>query len=317
VAPAFLVVDSHDIAIERLGIEAGPRSAVEILRSQRVAVRQCVIQMRDIATLYQAIFARGVDLVIERNLIDNMPGQTLGGLTPSGGALKGPADGTSPPPPPVLAEATRGGIQLGGGCERVLVIDNAIRGGIWNGITLGSVLVVDGGEDDQPDKPTTIDPCRPVDTTDDDDPNVQIVSAGDLYDIEIRGNTIEDMGANGISAVRFFDLAKKPILIGVHGLHIERNRIRRCLRRPINPPRQAMQWLVAYGGIALARATDLRVCDNEIARNGVCSSSATASSTTVRGTTSLRRMPRSDCAAESGSGGRIPTQPRAADRRRT
>ena len=272
-APAFLVVDSHDIAIERLGIESGPRSAVEILRSQRVAVRQCVIQMRDLATLYQAIFARGADLVIERNLIDNMPGQTLGAFAPGGGALKGPADGSSPPPPPVLAEATRGGIQLGGGSERVRVVDNAIRGGIWNGITLGSVLVVGGGKDDEPDKPTTLDPCfpcKPVDTTEqDDDPHVQIISAGDLYDIEIRGNTIEDMGANGISAVRFFDLAKKPILVGVRGLHIECNRIRRCLRRAINPPPQAMQWMVAYGGIALARATDLRVCGNEIAGNGV------------------------------------------------
>lgn len=136
------------------------------------------------------------------------------------------------------------------------------------------MLVIGGGKDDEPDKPTTLDPCfpcKPVDTTEqDDDPHVQIISAGDLYDVEIRGNTIEDMGANGISAVRFFDLAKKPILIAVRGLHIKcSNRIRRCLRRPINPPPQAMQWMVAYGGIALARATDLRVCGNEIAGNGV------------------------------------------------
>jgi len=275
-APAFLVVDSHDIAIERLGIEAGPRSAVEILRSQRVAVRQCVIQMRDLATLYQAIFARGEDLVIERNLIDNLPRQNIilaGGAGSGTGVLKGPADGASPPPPPVLADATRGGIQLGGGCERVRVLDNVIRGGIWNGITLGSLLVVGGGRDDEPDKPTTFDPCFPcwpVDITEeDDDPNVRVISAGDLYDIEIRGNTIEDMGANGIAVVRFFHLGKLPILITVRGLHIASNVIRRCLRRAINPPPQAMQWMVAYGGITLARVTGLRVRDNEIVGNGV------------------------------------------------
>ncbi len=274
--PAFLVVDSRDIAIERLGIESGPRSAVEILRSHRVAVRQCVIQMRDIATLYPAIFARGEDLVLERNLIDNLPARRTviaAAGVPEAGILRGPVDGVSPPPPPVLAEATRGGIQLGGRCERVRVLDNVIRGGIWNGITLGSVLVIRGGDHDEPDKPTTFDPCfpcRPVDSTEqDDDPHVRIISAGDLYDIEIRGNTIEDMGANGISVVRFFDLVKQPILIGVRGLQIASNRIRRCLRRPINPPPQAMQWMAAYGGIALARATDLRVYDNEIVENGV------------------------------------------------
>src|SRR5262249_51622047 len=49
--PAFLIVDSEDIGLERLGIEAGPRSAVEILHSQRVAVRACVIQMRDLPTI--------------------------------------------------------------------------------------------------------------------------------------------------------------------------------------------------------------------------------------------------------------------------
>jgi hypothetical protein len=276
-APAFLIVDSQDIAIERLGIESGPRSAVEILRSRRVAVRHCVIQMRDIATLYQAIFARGDDLVIEGNLIDNLvkPAVILaGGPGPTTGVLNGAADGAAPPPPPAIADATRGGIQLGGGCERVKVLDNVIRGGIWNGITLGSVRVVGGDDDsDEPDKPTTFDPCfpcRPVDTTEeDDDPDVRIISAGDLYDIEIRGNTIEDMGANGIAVVRFFNVAKLPILVGVRGLHIESNLIRRCLRRAINPPPQAMQWFVAYGGITLAHVTDLRVIDNEITRNGV------------------------------------------------
>lgn len=275
-APAFLVVDSRDIAIERLGVESGPRSAVEILRSQRVAVRQCVIQMRDLATVYPAIFARGEDLVIERNLIDNLVKPTVILAGGPGGAgplvLKGPADGVSPSPPPSLAEAARGGIQLGGGSERVRVLDNAIRGGIWNGITLGSVLLV-GGKDDEPDKPATLDPCfpcKPVDVTEDEDePKLQVISAGDLYDIEIRGNTIEDMGANGIAVVRFWNLAKQPILIAVRGLRIERNVIRRCLRRPINPPPQALQWMVGYGGIALARATALRVRDNEIVGNGV------------------------------------------------
>jgi hypothetical protein len=266
--PAFLIVDSTKIAIERLGIEAGPRSAVEILRGELIAVRQCVIQMRDRPTTYQSIFARGRHMVIERNLI----GVLLRNGAGAAGVLKSPFDGVSPPPaPPVpLASATRGGIQLGGGCEHVTVAGNVIRGGIWNGITLGSLILIGGNDrDDVPDKPSSFDPCdpcRPLDQTDDppggDD--VRVRSAGDLYDITIRDNTIEDMGANGIGVVRFFNVGRNPILVSVYGLHILGNGIRRCVRREVSQPSDAMRWLVGYGGISLALATDLRINDNEI-----------------------------------------------------
>ena len=104
-----------------------------------------------------------------------------------------------------------------------------------------------------------------------DDPdsgNVRFVSAGDLYDIEIAGNRISDMGTNGIGVVRFFDLAKGGDMIGVHGLHIADNFITRCMRRNLAKVSQAMQWLVAYGGIALAKVSDLRILRNEIVTNG-------------------------------------------------
>jgi len=271
--PAFLVLDSQDIAIERLGIEAGPRSAVEIARSQRVAVRQCVIQMRDMPTIFQAIWARGEDLVFERNLVGILSRAGLAGGPGVAGFVQDSAfDGTSPPPPVQLGGMTRGGIQLGGGCTRVRVLANVIRGGIFNGITLGSLVFVGEGGGDGPDQPGSedpCDPCRPLDTTDDGNRgNVGVRSAGDLYDIVIRDNIIEDMGANGIGVLRFFNIAKVPILIGVHGLHFLGNEIRRCVRRRIAPPAQAFQWLVGYGGIALAIVTDLRICDNDIEDNG-------------------------------------------------
>jgi hypothetical protein len=266
--PAFLIVDSQKIAIERLGIEAGPRSAIEILRSRRVAVRQCVVQMRDLPTTYQSIFARGQDLVLERNLIDIMPRE--GGPA---GALQSAFDGVSPPPPAVLASATRGGIQLGGGCERVRVLGNVIRGGIWNGITLGSLIIVGTPGDDVPDKPGSLDPCDPCRPPDlGDDPGgggVRVLSAGDLYDIAIRDNTIEDMGANGISVVRFFVPGPNAPAIVVHGLHIDGNTIQRCVRRLVATPSQALMPFIGYGGIALAIVEDLRIHDNEIVRNGV------------------------------------------------
>ncbi len=277
--PAFFVTNSDTIAIEDLAIESGPRSAVQIRNSRRVEVRRCLVQMRDQATLWQAIYSRGDDVTIDGNTIEVLPRQ--GGVpapvVPPLQGLPGAPSGTNTPPAPVVVGfATRGGIQLAGGSDRVKVTNNIIRGGIWNGITLGSLQLVgsppDG--DDEPDQPPSLDPCdpcRPPDLTsipDPQNPNVVWVSAGDLYDVEIRGNTITDMGISGISVVRFFDPAQGGDLIGVNGLHIADNRITRCMRRTPAVASQAMQWLVAYGGIALARVRDLRILRNEIVANG-------------------------------------------------
>ena len=94
-------------------------------------------------------------------------------------------------------------------------------------------------------------------------------SAGDLYDIEITGNHISDMGINGIGVVRFFNLVKGGDMVGVHGLHITDNFITRCMRRDLAQVSAAMQFLVGYGGIALAKVSDLRILRNEIVNNGV------------------------------------------------
>ncbi len=272
--PSFLIENCEDIAIEHLGIEAGPLSAVQVIESRRIALRQCVIQMRDMASLHAAVFARGEDLRIEGNLIDTLAQPNAASATPAA-VLDGPCDGAAPAPPAVLAHASRGGVQLGGGCERVQVLDNAIRGGIGNGITLGSLLVINenGEPEEQPDLPGATDPCapcRPLDSSGDDDEvdRLRVASAGDLYDIEIRGNRIEQMGANGIAVVRYFNLKQAPLLVTVHGLRIIDNHIEACLRRDIATPGQALQGLIGYGGIALAFATDLRIEGNDILRNG-------------------------------------------------
>lgn len=76
------------------------------------------------------------------------------------------------------------------------------------------------------------------------------------------------MGTNGIGVVRFFDIVNRGDLIGVHHLHIVDNVITRCMRRDIAPVRKSMEWLVAYGGIVLAKVSDLRILRNEIINNG-------------------------------------------------
>jgi len=68
------------------------------------------------------------------------------------------------------------------------------------------------------------------------------------------------MGINGIGVVRFFDLGEeRREMIGVHGLYIADNLITRCMRRDLDQVSKAMQFFVAYGGISLAKVTDLRI----------------------------------------------------------
>jgi hypothetical protein len=275
--PAFMISNSSAIALEDMAIEAGPRSAVQIDNARHVTLAHCLIQMRDLPTLWQAVYSRGDDILIDSNIVEVLPregGAPAPTVPPALGSFGAPAGVNTAPAPIVLGFATRGGIQLAGGSDRVRVLRNVIRGGIWNGITLGSLVPVGSqGEDDTPDLPTSedpCDPCRPVDLTGEDPAGgeVRFESAGDLYDIEIAGNRISDMGINGIGVVRFFNLANGGGLIGVHGLHIMDNFIARCMRRSLAPLTPAMQALVGYGGIALAKVSDLRILRNQILSNG-------------------------------------------------
>lgn len=275
--PAFLIQNSDAIVVQDMAIEAGPRSAVQIDNARHVSIRRCLIQMRDLSTLWQAIYSRGDDILIAENTVEVLPRDgtiPAPSIPPEAGSSGAPAGVNTPPDFVNIGFATRGGIQLAGGSDRVRITDNLIQGGIWNGITLGSLVAVDNEDEDLPDRPSSedpCDPCKPADTTDDEDPQggpPKFVSAGDLYDIEISRNRITDMGINGIGVVRFFDLLNRGDLIGVHNLHIYDNFITRCMRRDIAKLRKSMEWLVAYGGIALAKVSDLRILRNEIVNNG-------------------------------------------------
>jgi hypothetical protein len=277
--PAFMVSNSTEITIEDLAIESGPRSAVQVNNARHVTARGCLIQMRDQQTIWQAIYSRGDDILIESNTIEILPregGPPVPTVPPAIGTAGAPAGQHTPAGPIVIGDKTRGGIQLAGGSDRVRIANNTIRGGISNGITLGSLHQVGSNDpnDDTPDSPGSIDecnPCRPPDLTDGDDPKnpgVRFVSTGDLYDIRITGNRISDMGINGIGVVRFFDLANGGDMIGVHGLYIADNFITRCMRRKLEQVKQAFLFFIAYGGIALAKVSDLRILRNEIVFNG-------------------------------------------------
>jgi hypothetical protein len=171
------------------------------------------------------------------------------------------------PGTPVIAGAGRGGIQIGGTSERVTIRENLIQGGTGCGVTLGSLKETsDGGKQNVPTghpKPDTCSPGTVVVTTGGGDTTV-LVSEGDLYEIVIERNDVYDMGLDGIGPVAFFEPGEDHEMIGIHGLRILSNVIRRCLNRTIAEIEKNQLDAVAYGAIALPDVDDLIVRDNLI-----------------------------------------------------
>ena len=119
-----------DITLEKLLIRAAARSAIHVQKAYNVIIRRCRIEMKDVRSRKPGIFFIGEDSLIEENyivVVDSKP-------RPEESDFDTPLDPSNTPP----AEAALGGLQLGGTCERIRVINNAISRGIGNGITLGS-----------------------------------------------------------------------------------------------------------------------------------------------------------------------------------
>ena len=245
------------IRLTGLTVTAARRSAIEVLAGADVQVLDCLLGMEDILSAFPALLFIAEDGLIERCRLH------IEGALPRNGHVARVAAG-------------RGGLQLGGTCERVRVRDNLIEGGIGNGITLGSVHLVDDPGDDVRDVIGWVigarDPCDPGDVVIDDidpgdDGGPRIVSDGPLREIEIDGNRILDMGLNGIGVIGFW-LPRFGEVVDVDGLAIRGNEIRRCLRRTLVDTRDDMLDALGYGGIALAAATDLVIRENVIEENG-------------------------------------------------
>ncbi|HEX6622564.1 MAG TPA: right-handed parallel beta-helix repeat-containing protein, partial [Pyrinomonadaceae bacterium] len=257
-----------NVTLEELLVRAATRCAIEAHDANFTTVRRCHVEMKDVPTSFPAVFFIGDDGLIEDNLIlvitniINRPVVAFQPQAPVQSFLLG------------RAEAALGGLQLGGGCERVRVLDNVIARGIGIGIKLGSLVVVNSdGEPlpEQPDPdPDPCFPCRPGDNTvpgGDPDGTSRTVSEGDLHEIEITGNRIYRMGLDGIGVAGFFPLGQIDEFISVHGLRIISNEIRLCLYRPLLPIPDAMLDAMGYGGISLADVSDLVIRDNFIHDN--------------------------------------------------
>jgi hypothetical protein len=288
-----------DITLSGLYVHAAKNNAIKGFPAQGLTFCKSVVYIDDEQTRKPAVYLEGDDMLIERNEIRVLPDR----LKPV--IIEGPA----PPAPPTIfdadtpattndpeilsqfpAQEAAGGLQIGGGSERVRIIDNLIVNGTGNGITLGRIDLKKGdeeipGRDPFDPKDQDEDCCNPDDGFEDDgeenEDGYTAIAGPPLYDILIKFNRIFNMGRNGIGVASFFSMGDEPVigkvkidsftaaggLIFVSGLVIVENRIERCVNIPPRDIPAKMSYLMGYGGIALAVVETLVIRDNFILDN--------------------------------------------------
>lgn len=275
-----------DIVLSHLFVKAAKNCAIKGHIAQFLTLSNSTIYIKDMDAHCSAVYLAGDDMLIERCEIRVLSARAAAAV---GDEI------TNDPNLFFPAQMATGGLQIGGGSERVRIIDNLIINGIGNGITLGSIdfekdggVVTNhnpfGGGNNHP-----IDICNPddgyVDDDEETDDGMKPVAGPPLEDILIKFNRIFNMGRNGIGVATFFSLGanidandKNGVLaaavkgmISVVKLVIAENRIEQCMNiapQPIPGKMTQLTQLMGYGGIALADTEEVVIRDNFIIDNG-------------------------------------------------
>jgi hypothetical protein len=252
------------IVVANLTISARDRAAIVCTNGRFISLRDNHIHLNALSTTLgdnkkigrePAVFLQADDVICEGNHIKTIE------------------DGSQ-----VSSKTALGGLQIGGGSDRVEIRRNKIEGGNGNGITLGSVRYVAVGsasifevnlefwgflleEDINGCIRLIPDPQPPIG----EDGAILIPeSDGSLTDVRIIDNIIKNMGSNGIGVAHFFDLSTKR-MISINRLVIEDNQIRDCRRLAL---KKTPSQDIGYGGIALATGQYVVIRNNTIEDNG-------------------------------------------------
>jgi hypothetical protein len=290
-----------DIMLSGLYVHAARNNAIKGFPAQGLTLIRSVVYIDDEPTRKPAVYLEGDDMLIERNEIHVLPDRLVPAI------IEGPA----PPAPPTIfdadtpaastdllmlakkpAQEAAGGLQIGGGSERVRILNNLIINGTGNGITLGRIDLKKGDEEipnRDPFRPINQkeDCCNPDDGFEDDDEvdedGYKAIAGPPLYDVLIKFNRIFNMGRNGIGVASFFSMGDEPDvtnvaiddftavggLIFVSKLVIIKNRIEHCMKIAPRDIPSKLSFLMGYGGIALAVVDQLVIRDNFIVDNCV------------------------------------------------
>jgi len=297
-----------DTTLEDLVITASTLPAILASRVELLKIADNRIAMKNIPSLWPAVYVSGKEIHIEHNWvgvqgtitdIEWLPASVASDLksgsktipTSQAGTQTSSATGTAAPNPTtpteninpaaytyIVSETTAvantpGGIQIAGPSMDVYVIENEIEGGKRNGITLGNFLRLDatGADTHEIYGVLTVseDNCSTTSTLFPPSPKIGKLAAGSkLVNILIARNRIRNMGLCGIGPVGFFNLFELLEVISIENLTIVANTISNTLLSPLTSF-DVTASSFGYGAICVPDVETLIIRDNTITNFGV------------------------------------------------
>ena len=272
-----------DVLIENLVLLAAGLPAILAESIELLRIRRNRIMMKNVRSLWPAIYASGQEIHIEHNWVgilsvttarEYLPITVIEDESSFSNVSTASSAGTTGASSIVISMAVHpGGIQIGGPSNDVYIFENEIEGGSRNGITLGSFAILDAngndtgqwtgvlitGEDDDCCPGGLTPPSEPPGT-----PGGTVVAGGILANIHIHRNRIRNMGLCGIGPVGFFNLLETLEVITIIGLNISQNGILRSVLRNVAVVNGATSSIFGYGAICVPDVQNLILCDNQI-----------------------------------------------------
>jgi hypothetical protein len=259
-----LLPSGTDVILTNLVLAASTAPAIAALQASLLNIAENRILMKDVASLWPAIYVSGSEITIEQNWIglqDNSDSANFATAQLASDLGANFITSTSAP-------LGNSGIQIGGYSTGVFIIENDIEGGAFNAITLGAILRLNG---------TTpiaglnglflASPVTSAGTTlvlPAADPNGNPLAAdGPLQDIRIERNRISNFGLCAIGPVGYFSSTTTPEIVSVANLAILGNTISGSLQAALLPFPAALTNL-GYGAICLPDLQYVLVWDNTI-----------------------------------------------------
>ncbi len=290
-----LLIANSDIAIEDLKLSASTLPAIVARGVSQLRVAENRIAMKDVESLYAAVYLSGEEMFFERNSVRvkpenvayeqgvqtqaNNPTNTIitnvGSTPPPGLGASGAGDfGTVDE----FAMGAPGGIQIAGPSRNVFVLENEIEGGSRNGITLGNFIIIDKNNGDSgtltgSQQQTDGDCCTGgtgvLTGTTGSGTNVNKIGAGGkIRNLHIDRNRILNMGMCGIGPVGYFDLFTAHEIVTLENVNITSNVICRTMMRKMVAFDTKLSKF-GYGAISLPDVVNLIIRDNTITDFGI------------------------------------------------
>lgn len=288
---SWLLTPDSEIAISDLDISASTLPAIVARHVADLTIRDNRIVMKDVESLYPAVYLAGNALRFERNrvstvsldrVVDPLPVVADAFIAANSTSAKGAVIDKASANALAGEENTKalagGGVQVGGPSNDVWIVENEIEGGVRNGITLGNIIYLDnnGNGDGQLVGVLTAqeDPCAKggsgsiPGTVTIGNTTTTVAAGGAIRNLYILRNQIRDVGMCGIGPVGFFDLNTKREIVSLENVLIAENILTDTLTRRVLAA-AAAESAYGYGVISLPDVQNLMIRNNVISNYGV------------------------------------------------